>query len=149
GFLIHALATVSSPPTMASSERKRRTNKTPSSKGLVPRSSRKSLRRMRDTVASETPSIADSDRALTPSWSAARITASVSTPASATGRSPILGSSIRISISGENIGQERLYGKGRWVACSILFVEHPVLACTLRQCREPGDAVAAGHLRPV
>ena len=32
---------------------------------------------MRETVASETPSTADSDFAFTPSWSAARITASV------------------------------------------------------------------------
>ena len=51
---------------------------------------------------------ADRDLAFTPSWSAARTTASVSTPASAAGRKPAFGSSIRISISGENLVHESL-----------------------------------------
>src|SRR5688500_15675277 len=153
GFLIHALATASSPPTIASSERKSRTNSTPSSKGFVPRSSRKSLRRMRDTVASDTPSTADSDLAFTPSWSAARMTASVSTAASAAGLSPVFGSSIRISISGENIVQKSLQRKGRphqrTTLRSILLIEHPALAGAFGHHREPRHTVAAGHLGPV
>jgi len=82
-FFSHARATVSSPPTMASSERNSRTNSTASSNGLVPRSSRNSCRRMRETVASETPMTEASILAVMSRRSAARSVALVKTAFSA------------------------------------------------------------------
>src|SRR5207237_7623650 len=78
-FLIHSEATVSSPPTMASRERYRRTNKTANSNAFCPGSRKYSPLRIREIVGSDRPTILESALFLIPNRSAARSVALVIT----------------------------------------------------------------------
>src|SRR5205823_2245682 len=140
----------------ASSERNSLTNNTASSNGLVPRSSRYSSLRMRETVASETPITEASILAVISRRSAARSVALVRTAFSAV-LAAVCGCIALLSYFCGKYKPQKFIWKGlrdnpqkrSTEGISVLLVEQPALAGPTGHRRVLGDAVAATDLRAV